>query len=95
MAVNRELRLTVENDEHLFAPIVKVVADSALGLNNASVQEKEVLGGHQTGQAVAVPAVEQAHVVQLARSAVNRRRRPIQGRVSVCNALSHRQAGGL
>jgi len=41
-AVNGELGLAVEDDEHLLALVVKVRADSALRLNYAAVQKLKV-----------------------------------------------------
>src|ERR1035437_2040561 len=60
-AVNRKLSLATPNNKHLLIGVVKMVADSALGQNDAAVHEAQVI--HRTrGQ--------QRLVVQFARSQV-------------------------
>jgi hypothetical protein len=41
-AINRKLRLTVEDDKHLLAVIVKVVADASTGRYLATVNEAQI-----------------------------------------------------
>src|ERR1035437_10195041 len=60
-AINRKLSLATPNNKHLLIRVVKLVADSALGQNDAAVHEAQVI--HRTrGQ--------QRLVVQFARSQV-------------------------
>ncbi|WEJ98823.1 MAG: hypothetical protein P0Y59_18035 [Candidatus Sphingomonas phytovorans] len=42
MAVDRELRLPVQDDEHLFAIVVEMFADAASGRDHAAVDEDQV-----------------------------------------------------
>ena len=80
--VDGELRLAIEDDEHLLALVVKVRADAALGLNDAAVQEEQV--------GVEAMGVEQSHVIQLAGAIVDRLRGPVLRRVGVHDALRQR-----
>ncbi len=64
-AVDRKLRLVVENDKHLFHLVVIVVADAAFGRENAAVHEYQIgveaLGIHQRLKPhLARPAVDRA-----------------------------------
>ena len=62
-AVDGELGLAVEDDEHLFHVVVEVVADAALGLDDAAVEKDEV-GVEGLG-------VEEAGVVEFAGASVD------------------------
>ena len=63
-SVNRKLRLAVENDEHLFALVMEVMADAAFRLDDPPVQEEEI--------GVEIVVIEQGQVVQLAGSFMDR-----------------------
>ena len=84
-AIDRELRLTIEDDEHLFALVVKVGADAALRRDHPAVQEVEqrVLpgGGQQGGE------------VEVSCATVDGGRRSESGRVRVRDPRRQRASG--
>ena len=85
-AVDGELRLAVENDEHLLHVIVEVVADAALGLDDAAVQK------HQVG--VQGIAAQQLHEVHLPRPGVHVLQVAVLRGIGVRDALRQRFARG-
>ena len=78
-AIDRKLRLAIEDHEHLLALVMEVVANPALRLKDAAMQKVEV--------GVQGMAVQQNHQIHLAGPLVDRRRPLILGRVGVGNAL--------
>ena len=83
-AVDRVLRLAVEDHEHLFAVVVEVLADAGVRLDDAAVHEPQVR--------VDGAAVEQREVIELAGSIVDSRRRVPTSRIVVRDAVREREA---
>jgi hypothetical protein len=82
--VDGELRLAVQNDEHLLHGVVKMLADAGLRRQHAPVQEKKVR--------LEIRGVQQRREGHRAGPAVNRRRRPVARRVGVADPLRQRIA---
>ena len=85
--VDRELCFAVEDDEHLLAVVVEVLADAGLRLDHAAMQKPQVRVDHV--------AVEQGEETELAGAAVDARGRPVARRIGVRDPLGQRQAGGF
>ena len=74
-AIDRELGFSVENDEHLFDDVVKMVADAGSRRDHASMEKIE-LGRHGA-------TIEQCREGHAAGPSVHRDRLPERGRVGV------------
>ena len=81
--IDRELGFAIEDDEHLFALVVEVGADAALGLNHAAMHEKQI--------ALECLRIEERPIVQRTRAIVHRLHVAILRGVGVGDSLLQRE----
>jgi hypothetical protein len=83
-AIDGELSLSIEDDEHLLALVVEMRADAALRHDDAAVQKVQIR--------VERVMIEQTHKIQRTGAGVNRFDEPVLRRVGMGNSLRQRLA---